>query len=143
MSATMSRNGLEACELVSLAVRGDDRGSLIALESDTVDVGFPIARVYYIYGTVPGVERGFHAHRVLKQLAIAVSGSCTMRLDDGRETRNVRLDRPDVGLTIGPMVWREMSDFSDDCVLLVMASAHYDEADYIRDYATFKKLTGQ
>ena len=143
MSATMSKHGLEACELVSLAVRGDDRGSLIALEGRSAQVPFDIARVYYVFATAVGIDRGFHAHHALRQLAIAVSGSCTMFLDDGRETREVRLDRPDLGLVIGPMVWREMRDFSADCVLLVLADAKYDEADYIRDYDMFIRLAGR
>ena len=143
MSATMSKHGLEACELVSLAVRGDHRGSLIALEGGSAQVPFDIARVYYVFATTAGIDRGFHAHYALNQLAIAVSGSCTMLLDDGHKTREVRLDRPDVGLVIGPMVWRVIRELSDDCVLLVLADAPYDESDYIRDYATFTKLTSR
>ena len=142
MSATMSRHGLEACELVSLAVRGDHRGSLIALEGRSTHFPLDIARVYYVFATAPGIERGFHAHHALTQLAIAVSGSCTMHFDDGREKRAVRLDRPDVAVTIPPMVWHEMHDFSDDCVLLVLTDAKYDEADYIRDYDKFARLVG-
>lgn len=142
MSATMSKHGLEACELVSLAVRGDDRGSLIALEGHSAHVPFDIARVYYVFATAPGINRGFHAHHALNQIAIAISGSCTMHFDDGREKRAVRLDRPDIAVTIPPMVWHEMHDFSADCVLLVLTDAKYDEADYIRDYAKFARLAG-
>ena len=142
MSATMSRHGLEACELVSLAVRGDHRGSLIALEGCSAHVPFDIARVYYVFATAPGIDRGFHAHHALNQLAIAVSGSCTIHFDDGREKRAVRLDRPDVAVPIPPMVWHEMHDFSADCVLMVLADAKYDEADYIRDYDMFVRLAG-
>jgi dTDP-4-dehydrorhamnose 3,5-epimerase-like enzyme len=127
------------CVLHELQVKGDDRGSLLALEAST-GIPFDIARVYYIYGTAPGVERGFHAHKALTQLAICVSGSCTMVLDDGVSRTNVRLDRPDLGLEIGPMTWREMRDFSPGAVLLVLASAPYDEADYIRDYDAFLEM---
>ena len=140
MSAAMTKHRLEACELVTLAVRGDNRGSLIALEGDSAQVPFDIARVYYVFATAPGIDRGFHAHHALHQFAIAVSGSCTMHFDDGREKRVVRLDRPDIAVTIPPMVWHEMYDFSADCVLLVLADAKYDEADYIRDYGTFVRL---
>ena len=140
MSATMSKHGLEACELVSLAVRGDHRGSLIALGGRSTHVPFDIARVYYVFATAPGIERGLHAHHALNQMAIAISGSCTMHFDDGREKRVVRLDRPDVAVIIPPMVWHEMHDFSADCVLLVLADAKYDEADYIRNYDTFVRL---
>ena len=143
MSATMSKSGPEACALVSLAVHGDDRGSLIALEGRSAEVPFDIARIYYVFATAPGIERGFHAHHALNQIAIAIAGSCTMHFDDGREKRAVRLDRPDVAVTIPPMVWHEMRDFSANCILLVLADAKYDEADYIRDYETFVRLAGQ
>jgi dTDP-4-dehydrorhamnose 3,5-epimerase len=127
------------CALVDLSVKGDARGSLIALEGGR-DVPFDIARVYYVYATEPNVDRGFHAHRQLRQFAVAVSGGCTMVLDDGKERAEVRLDRPSLGLTIGPMVWREMREFTPHCVLLVLADALFDEADYIRDYEHFLRL---
>lgn len=127
------------CALVDLSVKGDNRGSLIALEGGGI-VPFEIARVYYVYATKPDVERGFHAHRDLRQLAVAVSGGCTMILDDGRERIRVRLDRADQGLTIGPLIWREMIAFTPDCVLLVLADRAYDESDYIRDYQQFLEL---
>jgi len=129
----------KGCRLIPLASRGDERGSLVAIEG-TSDVPFDIARVYYVFGTTAGVTRGRHAHRALNQLAVAVAGSCTMLLDDGASRVEVRLDDPETGLTLGPMIWREMSDFSPDCVLLVLADAAYDEADYIRDYAQFLAL---
>lgn len=117
-------------------IRGDDRGNLIAIEGG-VDVPFEIARVYYLYGTTDGVERGFHAHKRCRQMSVAVRGSCTMILDDGKSRRNVRLDDPSVGVMIEPMVWHEMRDFSADCVLLVLANEKYDEDDYIRDYTQY------
>jgi dTDP-4-dehydrorhamnose 3,5-epimerase-like enzyme len=125
-------------ELKELRVRGDARGSLIALEGP--DVGFPINRVYYIYNTQAGVARGGHAHRDLEQLVVCVSGSCLFILDDGEIREEVRLDQPNVGLRISSMIWREMHDFSPDCVLLVLASRRYDEADYIRSYQDFLGL---
>ena len=127
------------CRLIPLAVRGDARGSLVAIENHH-DIPFAIARVYYVYATKPGVTRGLHAHRALHQMAVAVSGSCTMLLDDGAQRMTVRLDDPAVGLTLPPMVWHEMSDFSADCVLMVLADAAYDESDYIRDYGEFLAL---
>ena len=130
------------CELKRFTVRGDERGLLIALESGQ-DTPFDISRVYYVYGTQPGVERGFHAHRRLQQLAVPVSGGCTMVLDDGRERSEIRLDPPEIGLTLPPMVWHEMRDFTPDCVLMVLADAAYDEADYIRDYQAFRTAVGQ
>lgn len=122
-----------------LRVHHDGRGSLAAVEA-MVDVPFAIRRVYYLFGVPPGSARGFHAHRTLEQLAVAVSGSCTFRLEDGKREEEVRLCRPDVGLHIGSMVWREMRDFSADCVLMVLASDLYDEADYIRDRGEFLRL---
>jgi dTDP-4-dehydrorhamnose 3,5-epimerase len=124
------------CRLHGLDVRGDARGSLIALENGK-ELPFDVARVYYIFGNRPGVERGFHAHEQLTQWAICVSGSCVMRLDDGTTRADVTLDRPDLAVEIGSLIWREMHHFSPDAVLLVLASASYDADDYIRDYDTF------
>lgn len=115
---------------------GDDRGSLVALEAEKT-VPFEIKRVYYIFGTQQGVARGFHAHRNLKQVAVCVTGECRMILDNGKTREEAWLDSPIKGLLIGDLVWREMYDFSEDCVLLVLASEHYDETDYIRDYDVF------
>ena len=129
----------DGCCLIPLALRGDDRGRLVAIESSR-EAPFEIARVYYVFATNPGVTRGLHAHRALNQMAVAVSGSCTMLLDDGAQRIEVRLDDPAVGLTLPPLVWHEMSDFSADCVLMVLADAAYDEGDYIRDYDAFIAL---
>jgi dTDP-4-dehydrorhamnose 3,5-epimerase-like enzyme len=117
---------------------GDDRGSLVALEAHKT-VPFDIKRAYYIFGTKPQVSRGFHAHRALKQVAVCVTGKCRLVLDDGQCREEVWLDSPTKGLLIGNFMWREMHDFSSDCVLLVLASEHYDEADYIRTYDDFKR----
>jgi len=119
---------------------GDARGSLVALEIGMEKaVPFDIKRVYYIYETGNGVSRGFHAHRNLKQVAICVAGKCRMVLDNGSVREETWMNSPTRGLLIESMVWREMHDFSDDCVLLVLASEHYDETDYIRDYSKFLK----
>lgn len=115
---------------------GDDRGHLVAVESGN-SIPFDIQRVYYIYETAEGVDRGFHAHKALQQVAVAISGSCDMVLDDGADKVTVHLNSPTEGLFIGPGMWRVMSNFSKDCVLLVFADAHYDESDYIRDYDAF------
>lgn len=118
---------------------GDDRGQLIAIEAQK-DLPFDIKRVYYIYDTLPGVRRGFHAHRCLQQILVCVSGSCKIHLDNGYDTAEVLLDMPSKGLYIANDMWREMYDFSPDAVLLVLASEYYDEADYIRNYEDFIKL---
>ncbi|NLQ18972.1 WxcM-like domain-containing protein [Marinomonas sp. M1K-6] len=127
-------------QLISFPPLGDDRGSLVALESQQ-SIPFDIKRVYYIFGTQQGVARGFHAHKQLKQVAVCVTGRCRMVLDDGKHREEVWLDSATKGILIEDMVWREMHDFSEDCVLLVLASKHYDESDYIRDYAEFKEKT--
>lgn len=126
-------------KFIDFPALGDERGSLVALEAEKT-VPFPIKRVYYIFGTNAGVSRGFHAHKKLQQVALCITGKCRMILDDGRQRNEVWLDSPNKGLIIGDLVWREMHDFSEDCVLLVLASEHYDEADYIRDYGKFLEV---
>ncbi|TVQ85844.1 MAG: WxcM-like domain-containing protein [Micavibrio sp.] len=118
----------------------DSRGDLFVLEEGE-HLSFPIRRAYYIANTPQGVSRGFHAHKNLSQLAVCVSGSCRIVLDNGRKREDVLLDDPGRALLIGKYIWREMHDFSPDCVLLVLADAPYDEADYIRDYEIFLKET--
>lgn len=121
---------------ISFKSLGDDRGSLVALEENN-NVPFEIKRLYYIFNTKQGVARGFHAHKQLKQLAVCVSGSCRIILDNGKQKEEIVLDSPETGLIIEDLTWREMHDFSADCVLLVLANDFYDEADYIRDYDEF------
>ncbi|TNV18998.1 WxcM-like domain-containing protein [Buttiauxella sp. B2] len=123
-------------QIIPLQTHGDDRGSLVALE-DGNNIPFEIKRVYYMFNTKDGVRRGFHAHKHLKQVAIAVRGTCRFLLDNGRERIEVVLDNPAQGLLIESFMWREMYDFSDDCVLMVLADQHYDESDYVRDYEDF------
>lgn len=124
---------------IDFQILGDERGSLVALERGT-SVPFEIRRVYYIYRTESGVSRGYHAHRNLKQLAICVSGSCRMVLDNGVIREEVRMDCPTKGLLIENLIWREMHDFSSDCILLVLASQNHDELDYVRSYSDFIEL---
>lgn len=120
---------------------GDARGSLVAVEIGMEKVvPFDIKRVYYIYQTGEGVSRGFHAHRNLKQVAICLAGKCRMVLDNGKKREEIWMSSPTRGLLIESMVWREMHDFSRDCVLLVLASEHYAESDYIRNYDIFVGL---
>ncbi len=129
-------------QLIDFRIMGDDRGSLIALESHQ-NIPFNIKRVYYIFGTQAGVSRGFHAHKQLEQVAVCVKGQCRMVLDDGKTQESVWLDSSSQGLHIGRMIWHEMHDFSDDCVLMVLANERYDETDYIRSYNEFKELVSQ
>ncbi len=120
-------------------IHGDERGQLVALE-EFKDIPFRIKRVYYMYDTLKGVTRGYHAHKNLQQILICIHGSCVIKLDDGKETENVLLDKPYEGLYISNDTWREMSEFSSDAVLMVLASELYDESDYIRDYNEFIKM---
>ena len=121
---------------------GDDRGMLVAIE-EMKDIPFEIKRVYYMYDTIEGVRRGFHAHKCLQQILIPIHGSCKIHLDDGTETVEVVLDKPFEGLYISDAIWREMYDFSPDAVLMVLASELYDETDYIRDYDKFLEYIGK
>lgn len=123
---------------------GDDRGNLIALEELSEQVPFEVKRVYYAFDTQLGSIRGNHAHRALRQLVVCVSGAFTFicEMPDGTRTEH-RLDWPNKGLLIEGMVWREIKDFSKDSVMLVLASEHYNEADYIRDYGEYLRQVGR
>ena len=129
---------------IALPEHGDDRGTLIALESLSEIVPFEIRRVYYSFDTQPGCVRGNHAHRDLRQLVVCVSGAFTFvcEMPDGTRTEH-RMDWPNKALLIEGMVWREIRDFSKDSVMMVLASDHYREADYIRDHAEFLRIVGR
>ncbi len=116
----------------------DDRGQLVVIEGGR-HVPFGIERVYTIIGK-EGVPRGFHAHHKLQEWLVCLSGSCRVVVDNGFERGEWVLDRADQGLWIGPMEWRELHDFSEGAVVMCLASAHYDEADYIREYDHFLAL---
>lgn len=120
-------------------ILGDHRGKLVAIEGQQ-DVPFEVKRVFYIYGTQPSVPRGQHSHHQTRQYLIAVNGSCKVTLDYGKQKVTYDLNQPNIGLLQDALVWGSMHDFTSDCVLLVLASEHYDEADYIRDYDEFLKL---
>jgi len=123
-------------KLIDLPDLGDERGGLVAIEANQ-HIPFDIKRIYYIFAASKDKPRGFHAHKDLKQLAICLHGQCRFILDDGHNKEEVILNSATQGLIIESMTWREMHDFSEDCVLLVLASEHYDESDYIRSYDEF------
>lgn len=129
-------------KIINLPPLGDERGSLVSLESNK-NIPFEIKRAYFIFDTKYGVSRGFHAHRNIKQITICVSGSCRFILDDGYIREEVYLDNPSKGLLIEDLIWREMHDFSSDCVLLVLANEFFNEKDYIRDYKEFIRIVNQ
>lgn len=118
---------------------GDYRGQLVALEEFN-DIPFEIKRVYYMYDTIEGVTRGYHAHKNLEQILICIHGSCKVLLDNGKEKKKVFLEKPYEGLYVPNNMWREMYDFSPDAVLMCLASDVYNEEDYIRDYEEFLKM---
>lgn len=117
----------------------DVRGNLTFVEGNR-HVPFGINRVYYLYDVPGGVDRGAHAHKSLRQVIIALSGSFEIRLDNGNEREIFFLNRADRGLYVPPMHWRELGSFSSGSVCLVLASALFDEADYIRDRDEFLRL---
>ena len=128
----------------SFPMHGDARGQLIAVEAMSDFIPFEVRRVYYIFDTTPGTVRGKHAPKELKQVLVCLSGACTIvcEMPDGTISEH-RLDWPDRALLIEGLVWREMKDFSKDAVLLVLASEHYTEEDYIRDYGLYRKIVNE
>lgn len=131
---------LDECKIVTLArIVDPTRGALTVTEQGR-DVPFDIRRAYWIYDVPSGESRGGHAHKELRQLLVAISGSFRVVLDNGKERREIMLNHPWQGLLIVPGVWRTLEDFSSGAVCLCLASEHYDEEEYIRDYAEFKTL---
>ena len=119
---------------------GDERGNLVVAECGGIDVPFDVKRVFYIYGSDSTVVRGSHANKRTEFVLINVAGSSKVRIDNGRETDVVELNRPRMGLFIPAMLWKDMYDFSEDSVLLVLASEHYDGNEYIRDHDEYVRM---
>ena len=132
---------LSDCHLISLPKHSDARGGLTFVENQN-HIPFDIQRVYYLYDMPLDTARGAHGHKQLRQLIIAISGSFDIVLDDGTDKQNFHLDRPDQGLYVCPMIWRDISKFSTGAVCLVLASELYEEEDYFRDYGEFLKAAG-
>jgi dTDP-4-dehydrorhamnose 3,5-epimerase-like enzyme len=128
---------VDDCRLIELPVVHRPEGNLTFIEGGE-HVPFEIARVYYLYDVPGGVTRGGHAHRELQQLIIAVLGSLEVVVDDGSRRKRIKLKSSSVGLLIPAMIWRELVDFSSGSVCMVLASASYEERDYIRDYDEFR-----
>ena len=127
---------VQNCRIISLPKITDPRGNLTFVEGER-HVPLDIKRVYYLYDVPGGAERGGHGHKELQQLIVAMSGSFDVLVDDGRERARYHLNRSYYGLYIPPMCWREIEDFSSGSVCLVLASEHYDESDYLRNYDDF------
>ena len=126
--------------IIDLPKIADPRGNLTVAE-EMKEAPFSIARVYWVYDVPGGESRGGHAHKALKQLIIATSGSFDVTVDDGHERRTYHLNHPYQGLYVGPGVWRTLDDFSSGAVCMVLASEVFDEDDYIRDYDDFLSYT--
>lgn len=119
--------------MIKLRCISDKYGKLVPIES-SMDIPFDIRRVYYIYGVDGEQRRGFHSHNKLHQILICLNGSVKIQVQNAEKKEIFELNKPNEGLYIGPSVWREMYDFEEDAVLLVLASEHYDEDDYVRNY---------
>jgi hypothetical protein len=127
---------IKNCRMIDLPKIADPRGNLTFIEGGR-HVPFDIRRVYYLYDVPGGAERGGHAHKELHQLIVAMSGSFDVVLDDGVEKKRIHLNRSYNGLYVCPMIWRELDNFSSGSVCMVLASNHYDESDYYREYQDF------
>ncbi len=133
----------EQYKIIEFMDLGDERGNLVVIEGNGLDIPFDIRRVFYIYGSDARVVRGQHANRETEFLLVNVSGTSKVKVDNGRESRVIELNRPRMGLYLSPMVWKDMYDFSRDSVLLVLASRHYDPAEYIRNYQDYLAELGK
>jgi dTDP-4-dehydrorhamnose 3,5-epimerase-like enzyme len=127
----------EQYRIINFNEFGDERGNLVVAEGSGLDVPFDIKRVFYMYGSDPGIVRGQHANRRTQFVLINVSGTSKVKVDNGTQVDIIELNKPRMGLFIDTMVWKDMYDFSEDSVLLVLASEHYDDEEYIRDYDAF------
>ena len=131
----------EQCRVLNFGDLGDERGKLVVVEGNK-DIPFDIQRVFYIYGSDSEVVRGQHANRQSEFVLINVGGTSKVRIDNGHSEAVIELDKPMMGLYIPTMVWKDMYDFSEDSILLVLASTHYDGSEYIRDYEEYKREMG-
>lgn len=133
----------EQYKILEFSDFGDERGSLVVAEGSGKDIPFEIKRVFYMYGSTSEVVRGQHANRRTEFVMINVSGTSRVKVDNGYETDIIELNRPRMGLYLPTMLWKDMYDFSEDSVLLVLASEHYDGSEYIRDYEQYLKEIGK
>lgn len=131
----------EKCPVLQFADLGDERGKLVVIEGGKA-VPFDIQRVFYIYESDPDVVRGQHANRESEFVLINVAGQSKVRITDGIEEFIVELNKPMMGIYIPRMIWKDMYDFSEDSVLLVLASTHYDGKEYIRNYDEYLRIMG-
>ena len=121
------------CKLIDFTEFGDERGKLVVIEGG-IDIPFQIRRTFYIYGSDMNAVRGKHANRKSEFVLINIGGTSKVRVDNGKQSEIIELNRPHSGIYIPKMIWKDMYDFSEDSILLVLSSEHYDESEYIRDY---------
>lgn len=133
-------SSIDQCKLIELGKNHHANGNLTVVENGKL-IPFDIKRVFYIYDVPGGEERGGHSHKKLQQVIVAISGAFDVLLDDGVNQRSVTLNRPYQGLLVAPGVWSKQHNFSSGSVCLVLASDHYCEEDYVRDYDQFLQLT--
>lgn len=129
---------MKGLEVIRISQFKDSRGILFFLD-DANDIPFKIKRIYFFNSEKSGHERGFHAHKNLKQAIFCPSGECSIYVDNGRNQLSVKLDSPNKILILSGLFWREIKDFSDNTTLICLANDYYDEGDYIRDFNEFKK----
>lgn len=130
-------HNMNQVKMVEFPQQGDERGHLVIVEGNQ-DIPFEIKRVFYIYGSAKDVVRGQHANRKSQFVLINVAGTSKVKAKDGEGNEAVFcLNRPHTGIYLPTMVWKDMYDFSEDSVLLVLASEHYDPEEYIRNYSEF------
>jgi UDP-2-acetamido-3-amino-2,3-dideoxy-glucuronate N-acetyltransferase len=131
--------GVEGVEVVALSAHRDHRGLLSAVEFEGT-LPFAPRRIFAVLDVPAGEARGAHAHREMHQVLVCLRGRCRLRVDDGRAAEELVLDDPERGVHLGPLVWAEQRGFTRGAVLLVLASAPYDDAEYIRDPGEFRRL---
>lgn len=130
-------HNINKVRMIDFPQRGDERGHLVIVEGGQ-DIPFEIKRAFYIYGSDRNVVRGQHANRKTEFVLINVAGMSKVKVKDGEGNEAIFcLNRPHTGIYLPTMVWKDMYDFSEDSVLLVLASEHYDPNEYIRDYDMF------
>ena len=129
----------ERCPVLQFRDLGDERGKLVVIEGSQA-IPFEIKRVFYIYDSDSTVVRGQHANKKSEFVLINVAGNSKVRITDGKDEFIVELNKPMMGVYIPQMIWKDMYDFSEDSVLLVLASTHYDDSEYIRNFDEYLSI---